>query len=576
MAIDQRDVSSTLRFMDDRALQQYAAMHKNDPYIFPLAFQESQNRQRLRMSQQTAQGMQPQPKVNEQALAQMAPQPMPEMQGIGALPAGNMQQMADGGIAGYDDDANFAQRSEPVVMMAEGGVARYQVGGTIQSRYQQESQEMVSGNRVQYSPDVAAYAQQLSAEESAARNAAENTYLKNEQQRMLRGPNATSAASSTPAVKVAPTYSPDDYSGMDRRIMSGSQLPSIQSITPPTKPAPKTDAAPKADTTRRNITDPSAARKNPAAEKDKEPVGIDALVAKLTRETDLAQGSLRNQRVGLASQLEQEALGTKEEGEKRRKERGDVFAGKEARLAEREKGVAGLGDKYMGLALLQAGAAMMSTPGSIGMALGKGIQVGSERYIAGIDKINAAKDKFAEARDRLDELRLNRDDMNDKEIKEENSAIRRARIQGQQLLTEGATKDLEISNANFREFFRAGADDLKTDKTIKAERDNVLTRERGANARAAMPTGADRTAMMLGTGKTPAERLESGMKKLQEITADKSGMAAVKVLADINAKRQPGEPTVTMQDLLIGAREFSSLMYGPKVADVAPTRDRPR
>jgi hypothetical protein len=52
MAIDQRDVSSTLRFMDDRALQQYAAMHKNDPYIFPLAFQESQNRQRLRMSQQ--------------------------------------------------------------------------------------------------------------------------------------------------------------------------------------------------------------------------------------------------------------------------------------------------------------------------------------------------------------------------------------------------------------------------------------------------------------------------------------------------------------------------------------------
>jgi hypothetical protein len=131
MAIDQRDVSSTLRFMDDRALQQYAAMYKNDPYIFPLAFQESQNRQRLRMSQQGAQGMQPQPKVNEQALAQMAPpqaQPMPEDQGIATLAAPNMQQMADGGIAGYDD-ADFVSRSEPVVMMAGGGVARYQVGG---------------------------------------------------------------------------------------------------------------------------------------------------------------------------------------------------------------------------------------------------------------------------------------------------------------------------------------------------------------------------------------------------------------------------------------------------------------
>ena len=82
--------------------------------------------------------------------------------------------------------------------------------------------------------------------------------------------------------------------------------------------------------------------------------------------------------------------------------------------------------------------------------------------------------------------------------------------------------------------------------------------------------------MMLGTGKTDAERLESGMLRLQTITADKSGMAAVKVLADINAKRQPGEAPVTMEQLLIGAREFSSLMYGPKVADVAPTRDRPR
>ena len=85
MAIDQRDVSSTLRFMDDRALQQYAAMHKNDPYIFPLAFQESQNRQRLRMSQQRQAGAQPQPKVADQALAQMASQPLAEDVRIGGL-----------------------------------------------------------------------------------------------------------------------------------------------------------------------------------------------------------------------------------------------------------------------------------------------------------------------------------------------------------------------------------------------------------------------------------------------------------------------------------------------------------
>lgn len=133
MAIDQRDITSQLRMMGDRALQQYAAMHKNDPYVFPLAFQESQNRQRVRMSGQM--GAQEQPKVADAALMAMTP----EAQGISSLPAPNMQRMADGGIAGYGDEAegmatggmggmfNFAERSEPVVRMSGGGhIPRYQ------------------------------------------------------------------------------------------------------------------------------------------------------------------------------------------------------------------------------------------------------------------------------------------------------------------------------------------------------------------------------------------------------------------------------------------------------------------
>jgi hypothetical protein len=166
MAIDQRDVSSTLRFMDDRALQQYAAMHKNDPYIFPLAFQESQNRQRLRMSQQGAQGMQPQPKVADQALAQMASQTLPEDVGIGALPAPNMTMAAEGGIMGYEgyDEGPSDFGQGPVMMMSGGGVARYNGAqgsavslNAIESKYQKELQEINTGARVQYSPDVQEY-----------------------------------------------------------------------------------------------------------------------------------------------------------------------------------------------------------------------------------------------------------------------------------------------------------------------------------------------------------------------------------------------------------------------------------
>jgi len=162
MAIDQRDITSQLRMMGDPELRQYAAMHKNDPYIFPLAFQESQNRQRVRMNGQAQMGGQEMPKVNDAALMAMAPQAAPQQapqgQGISNLPAPNMQRMADGGIAGYGDEEegmaaggmagygdgddvprrtidgmaqggmyDFAQRSEPVVRMSGGGhIPRYQ------------------------------------------------------------------------------------------------------------------------------------------------------------------------------------------------------------------------------------------------------------------------------------------------------------------------------------------------------------------------------------------------------------------------------------------------------------------
>ena len=118
MAIDDKNITATLRTMDDRQLQQYAAMHKADPYIFPLAFQESQNRQKLRASKAAQMAGQTAPRTNDAALMAMAPTAAPEEVGIGRLAAPNIERMADGGIAGYDED---------VEGMAEGGqVPRYQ------------------------------------------------------------------------------------------------------------------------------------------------------------------------------------------------------------------------------------------------------------------------------------------------------------------------------------------------------------------------------------------------------------------------------------------------------------------
>jgi hypothetical protein len=102
MAMNPQNVLSSLRMMSDQQLQQYAAMHKNDPFIFPLAFQESQTRKQMRSESQAMQAG-PQEKVADQALAAMAPEPLPEEVGIGALPAQNLEGMAAGGIVAFDE-----------------------------------------------------------------------------------------------------------------------------------------------------------------------------------------------------------------------------------------------------------------------------------------------------------------------------------------------------------------------------------------------------------------------------------------------------------------------------------------
>jgi hypothetical protein len=102
MAIASQNIMATLRGMPDAQLAKYAAMHKNDPFIFPLAFQESQTRKQTRASQQAQMAGQEQPKVVDQAVAEMMPQALPEDTGIAQLPAQNMQGMAGGGIVAFE------------------------------------------------------------------------------------------------------------------------------------------------------------------------------------------------------------------------------------------------------------------------------------------------------------------------------------------------------------------------------------------------------------------------------------------------------------------------------------------
>ena len=103
-------ITSSLARMPDQALQKYASMHKDDPYVMALAVSESNRRKQMREAAQGAQGAQPQPKVVDQDIAGMAPAaaPMPEEQGIARLPAGDMN-FADGGIVAFAGGGQTAE-----------------------------------------------------------------------------------------------------------------------------------------------------------------------------------------------------------------------------------------------------------------------------------------------------------------------------------------------------------------------------------------------------------------------------------------------------------------------------------
>lgn len=102
--VNTNQIATQLARMPDQALQRFALMNKNDPYSLAMALSESNRRKEIRAGAQ-AMGGQPQPKVVDQVIQSMAPpqvsRQLPEEQGIGALPAQNIQNMADGGIVGF-------------------------------------------------------------------------------------------------------------------------------------------------------------------------------------------------------------------------------------------------------------------------------------------------------------------------------------------------------------------------------------------------------------------------------------------------------------------------------------------
>lgn len=410
--IDVNKITSTLAKLPDAQLQQYAQMHKADPYIMALAMTESNRRKEMRSAGQGAQGVQEQPKVVDQEIAGMAPRPapqqLPEEQGIGQLPAGNMN-FADGGIVAFADGGGveryqYGGMPKPTSML--GDIPGF-VAGTGNIIPQQGAPEEVPLLRRMFR-DARATGQNYQIEQAKARIAAGVGTSADE---------AILAAAAQSAQSAGP--SPQDMAQFD----AASNLYMTERAAKQAAAAPKTDdAASKTDTGRKTAATPSASVPSYAS--------LDP--AAMFRKEMEAAGKQPHPQAKELEDIGKMKVAAKEEEvtglEAIQQKYNDIFKGRKERMETKEAEIAKMGDQSLGLALLQAGAAMMSTPGGLGVAIGKGVDVGSKQYMAGLDKLRSAKDRLSDARDRLEEVEAQRGEMSARELFKARNEIKNTQI----------------------------------------------------------------------------------------------------------------------------------------------------
>lgn len=152
--INVNQITSQLAKMPDQALQQYASMHKNDPYTVSLALAESNRRKEMRAGAMAG-GQQP-PTVVDQDISEMTPpaQQLPEDVGIGQLPAPNIEGMAGGGIVAFDEGGEVPAYAAGDLVELPGGLGIYGQGSFGQQPGDAALQDRI--NRIQANPRMAA------------------------------------------------------------------------------------------------------------------------------------------------------------------------------------------------------------------------------------------------------------------------------------------------------------------------------------------------------------------------------------------------------------------------------------
>lgn len=479
-------VTSMLAKLPDAALQKYAQMHRADPYMLSLTVAESNRRKQMReQSQLNAAVAQGQPEsVVDQKLAELAaPQSLPEEQGIGQLPTGDMN-FADGGIVAFSGggmyDAPYTAPSAgtdaEIPGMSSGDLYRRAVAKARAGRPLSDVEKAL----VYTSAPFAAAADVLALPFTGAAN-------------LIRNPlDRSPRPSLTPAMD-ARRRTMEEF--MPGESESG-EAPGMSAYRPRRAPeaipagglpivaganASRTSSAP-AGSGRISVSE-SSRTSAPAAS------GIAALdpmamlsktEAELAKQEDPARKQLEESG-RLRKELAEEGVTGLEAIQKRYD---DIYKGKRERLDKREGELGKMKNEGLGMALLQAGAAMMTTPGGIGQAIGKGVDVGSKQYLSGIQRLRDAQEKLADARDRLEEAEAARGEGSAREMLKARQGVKAAGIETSEAMIKHLMDTRKVNRETAVQLIKAQLDMLENEKNraVELQKARIMASASGANS----------------------------------------------------------------------------------------------
>jgi len=542
------------------------------------------------------QGMPPQGMPPPQGQTQMAADGgymdsrLPEEMGIGALPERSLSGMADGGIVG------FSGAAESLVRSHTGGKDYFlDIPETIRDpsvpyyRMIPNPLASLAGRKFgSYDEAVQAYDNALYDPAKATR--------RDQYTNKNTGPDAPNA---TPSIATMPTDA--TRRGDVRFPVADTAPPTAARPTgvPPAAGAPSAGATTGATTGASSNTSGLASL---ASQYDnintKGMSRADILAAREQFESGIAAiDPVRTQREELAAKSKKFSQDALDEFEKETKDRPDPYAKREERANKQEASIAESAERNPYLSLMEAGFAMMAGTSQYAFEnIGKGAMVGTKAYKEGLDKIELAKTKLSETRDKIEDYRINRDDLTTKERRAFKTDIRNTELAGDKLMMDGmalafnnkredVNKALEAyqtshnnevnrrTQADIAKINELGAGQrtmYSTDAQVRMSNADRASRETvAANALSALSPEA-RLAKLLGNGD-----LETGLRKLQEISADKSGAVYAQMFAKevADARKEFREPP-SAEEYAKSIRAFLNV-FKPTVVDDSKVKGSP-